>query len=171
MLKNLISPAAAALALALMAGAAQANEVPVPDGDVILTVTGAINTTNVDDSLQFDRESFAALGLETVETTTIWTDGPQVFEGVPLVTLAGLLGVEQGIFRATAVNDYTIEIPVTDAVEGGPIIAIMLNGEEMSLRDKGPLWVIYPYDTSADYRSEAVYSRSIWQLDRIEVTD
>jgi hypothetical protein len=38
----------------------------------------------------------------------------------------------------------------------------------MSVRDKGPLWVIYPYD-SDDYRSEVIYSRSIWQLDRLEV--
>ncbi|MDP5360810.1 MAG: oxidoreductase, partial [Paracoccaceae bacterium] len=34
---------------------------------------------------------------------------------------------------------------------------------------KGPLWVVYPYDMSADYRSEVIYYRSIWQLDRIEV--
>ena len=45
-----------------------------------------------------------------------------------------------------------------------------MNGEIMSLRDKGPLWVIYPYDQNAAYRSEVTYSRSIWQLDRIEVT-
>ena len=38
----------------------------------------------------------------------------------------------------------------------------------MSRRDKGPLWVIYPYHDNIDYRSETIYSRSIWQLDRIE---
>ena len=43
--------------------------------------------------------------------------------------------------------------------------------ETMSIRDKGPLWVVYPYDSSADYRTEVIYSRSIWQLDRIEVVD
>jgi hypothetical protein len=44
-----------------------------------------------------------------------------------------------------------------------------MNGAEMSIRDKGPLWIVYPYDASDDFRSEVVYSRSIWQLDRIEV--
>ena len=71
--------------------------------------------------------------------------------------------------RATAINDYTVEIPVSDAVEGGPIIAYSVDGKPMSVRDKGPLWVIYPYDSGAQYRSEVIYSRSIWQLDRIEV--
>jgi hypothetical protein len=58
---------------------------------------------------------------------------------------------------------------MSDAVEGGPIVAYLMNGEEMSIRDKGPLWVIYPYDSDADFRSEVVFTRSIWQLDRLVV--
>lgn len=160
-------------ALAIMAlapaGMTHAETVPAPGGPVILTVTGAPQIANVGAAVQFDRDSFAALGFETIETTTIWTDGVQRFEGVPLVTLVDLMGVEGGTLLATAINDYAVEIPVTDAVAGGPIIAIMRNGEEMSVRDKGPLWIVYPYDTSARYRTEVIYSRSIWQLDRIDV--
>jgi hypothetical protein len=37
----------------------------------------------------------------------------------------------------------------------------------MSLREKGPLWVIYPYDSDPAYRTEETYSRSIWQLNRL----
>jgi hypothetical protein len=69
-----------------------------------------------------------------------------------------------------AVNDYLVEVPVTDAVDGGPIIAYAVDGAQMSLRDKGPLWLIYPYDSDAKYRTEEIYARSIWQLDRINVT-
>jgi hypothetical protein len=39
----------------------------------------------------------------------------------------------------------------------------------MSVRDKGPLWVIYPYDAVPEYKSERIYARSIWQLVSIEV--
>ena len=79
------------------------------------------------------------------------------------------MGVTDGTLLATAINDYTVEIPVSDAVPGGPIVAYLMDGQEMPVRDKGPLWIVYPYDSSAAYRSEVVYSRSIWQLDRIEV--
>jgi hypothetical protein len=48
-------------------------------------------------------------------------------------------------------------------------VAYLRNGAEMSMRDKGPLWIVYPYDAKPDYQSELIYSRSIWQLDRIEV--
>ncbi|RYH00523.1 oxidoreductase, partial [Salipiger sp. IMCC34102] len=80
-----------------------------------------------------------------------------------------LLEVDGGTLLATAINDYTVEIPVSDAVEGGPIIAYQMDGAEMQVRDKGPLWIVYPYDDTPEYRSEVIYSRSIWQLDRIEV--
>jgi len=165
---NIISTLVVAISLAI-ATSAIADDPPPSIGEIVLTISGQINAINVDDELQLDREALMAIGTQTVETTTIWTKGVQVFEGVPLVALMQLLNVEDGRLLATAINDYTVEIPVSDAIEGGPVIAVMLNGEQMSIRDKGPLWVIYPYDQSAAYRSEVIYSRSIWQLDRIEV--
>ncbi|MGB5864863.1 MAG: oxidoreductase [Sulfitobacter sp.] len=131
--------------------------------DTLLTLTFDGKTQS------FDRAALEALGLETIETSTIWTEGVQTFEGVSLAVLAAEIGAEEGKLLATAINDYTVEVPLLDAVENGPIIAMRLNGEEMSVRDKGPLWIIYPYDADADYRTEVIYSRSIWQLDRIEV--
>ena len=41
----------------------------------------------------------------------------------------------------------------------------------MSVREKGPLWVIYPFDSDPEYQTEVIYSRSIWQLDRIVVEE
>lgn len=159
-----------ALALsALLAVGAAAQDLPIPQGETLLSVTGRIAVTNVGDSARFDREMLEALGAERFETTTIWTDGVQSFTGVPLVTLLSELGAEGETLRATALNDYAIEIPVSDAVEGGPIIAYRQNGSPMSVREKGPLWVVYPYDSASAYQSEQIYARSIWQLVSIEV--
>lgn len=148
---------------------AHAQSVETPRGDVLLTVSGDIDVTNVDDSLQLDRAALKAIGGTAFETTTIWTDGVSRFEGVSLKAFADMVGADAGTFLATAINDYTVEIPVSDAVDGGPIIAYLKDGDEMSVRDKGPLWIVYPYDSSAAYRSEVIFSRSIWQLDRIKV--
>ena len=149
----------------------QAQEITAPTGDAILTITGGIAVTNVGETLVFDLDSLMALPSEIVETETIWTTDIQKFKGVSLVTLVTLIGADDGELLATAINDYTVSIPISDAIEGGPIIAYMLNDQEMSVRDKGPLWLIYPYDSSPDYRTEVVYSRSIWQLDRIELVE
>lgn len=130
--------------------------------DVVLTVSvPGENTT-------YTLPDLESLGAETFSTTTIWTEGTQTFTGVPLRALLEAHGVSSGTMFASAINDYTIEIPVADAMETGPIIAYHMNGAPMSVRSKGPLWIVYPYDSSPDFQSEVVYSRSIWQLDRIE---
>lgn len=119
----------------------------------------------------YDREMLEEMGTVTFSTTTIWTEGEQTFTGVPLNTLLESLDVEDGTLFASAINDYTIEFPVEDGMQDGPIIAHLLNGEPMSVRDKGPLWIVYPYDENPDFRTEVVYARSIWQLDRIEIKE
>lgn len=146
-----------------------ADKLTTPDAEVVLTVSGAISRSNIEGTAQFDMEMLTDLDVVTFTTTTIWTDGVQEFQGVPLDVLMAQIGVTEGTILASAINDYTVEIPLTDAVEGGPIVAYLLNGDTMSVRDKGPLWVVYPYDDNADYRSEVVYARSIWQLDRMEI--
>ena len=112
-------------------------------------------------------EDIKAFTPVVFETETIWTHGVQSFEGVRLKDLLDSINISSGQLRAIAVNDYAVDIPVADAVSDGPIIAYKQNGSEMSRRRKGPLWIVYPYDDKKSYQTETVYSRSIWQLDRL----
>lgn len=155
-------------ASALFVGGAAAALEPA-EGEVLLTVTGAIGQTNAGEAAEFDLALLEGLGSVVIETTTIWTDGLQTFEGVELIDLLAAIEAEGTSLRAIAHNDYAVDIPVADAVEGGPIVAFLRNGDEMSIREKGPLWVVYPYDSTPEYQSETIYSRSVWQLNRIEV--
>lgn len=162
-----------ALAAALLLCAtplARAADLPVPTGQVLLTVDGAITVHNHDKEAIFDREMLEAMPQTTFTTKTIWTDGEQEFTGVTLHNLLTRLGVTSGSLSAIAINDYAVKIPVSDAVADGPIIAYAQNGKPMSVRDKGPLWILYPYDSKSEYRTEVIYSRSIWQLARITVS-
>jgi hypothetical protein len=151
--------AAALVAAALTGGAATAQDA------TLLSVTDA----NGAELKSYDLAALKALGTASFETTTIWTEGKQRFTGVPLTVLFKDIGVTQGEVNAIAVNDYSVPIPVTDAVEGGPLLAFEVNGAAMSVRDKGPLWIVYPYDSKTDYQSETIYSRSIWQLNRLQL--
>ena len=78
-------------------------------------------------------------------------------------------GAKGTALRAVALNDYKVEIPVEDALRHKVLMATRLDGQPMPVRDKGPLFIIYPYDESADLRSERYYSRSAWQLRTLEV--
>ena len=153
------------LTMILAAGASAEDATPATE--ILLTITGAIDAAV--QPLTLDRAALMALPVTTIETSTIWTDGTHSFTGVSLADLLDEIGVTEGTLLATAANNYTVEIPVSDAVQGGPIVAYLMDNAEMPLRDKGPLWIVYPYDADPDYRTEVIYSRSIWQLDRIEV--
>ncbi len=148
---------------ALVAGAVVWSAAAQASDETVLTVSIG-ETENA-----YTLEDLRALPVTTIETTTIWTEGTQEFTGVSLHDLMAEQSIDDGTIRATAINDYSVEIPLADAVEGGPIVAYALNGEEMSRRGKGPLWVVYPYDSDPQYQSETYFSRSIWQLDRLTV--
>ena len=155
--------------LAVPGQSVHAADLQIPTGDVILTVTGDITVTNGDGMAEFDLQMLRDLGQAQFTTTTIWTDGDQSFTGVWLHTIVEALGADAGSIAATAINDYSVEIPLTDMIEGGALVAYHRNGKPMPVRDKGPLWVVYPYSDTPEFQSEVIYSRSIWQLDRMHV--
>lgn len=167
--------AAAALALTfwLSLGAqpekAVFADLPPLTGPVILTVTGDFDRI-AGGEMAFDLAMLQALGSASFSTSSIWTDGVHRFTGVSLYRLAAYLGIPQGaMLKCAAINDYVVDVPVSDAVDGGPIIAYAMDDAPMSVRGKGPLWLLYPFDQNPAYRSEVIYTRSIWQLDRIDV--
>ncbi|MEP3847822.1 MAG: molybdopterin-dependent oxidoreductase [Paracoccaceae bacterium] len=144
--------------------------VPAVADETVLTISGDVAQSSAGDEWTFDMAALRDLPSEHVQTTTIWTQGEQSFEGVSLAVLLEHVGATGSTIRAVALNDYAISIPVADAIIGGPIVAYTNNGKEMSIRDKGPLWMIYPFDDNEEYKSEEYYSRSIWQLERLVIT-
>ena len=135
----------------------------------ILAVTGKISANNPDGTVTFTREALEALGTVAFETQTPWYSKPVKFEGVPLDTLMKAVGANGERVVAVALNDYSSEIPIEDFAKYQVILALKRDGEYMPVRDKGPLFIVYPYDSSPDLRSQKFYSRSVWQVARLVV--
>ena len=148
-----------------------ATELAKPQGDVLLTLSGAITAHNSNADVTLDLAMLKALPATRFKTHTTWTDGENTFTGVPLKALLEYVGVKGKMLHAVALNDYAVDIPVSDAVADGPIVAYEFNGQKMSIRDKGPLWIVYPFDSKGAYQTEQIYTRSIWQLSQIVVKD
>jgi len=146
-----------------------AAQLPQPAAQPILTITGKIGVVNKGGSAQFDRAMLEGLGTVSFSTHTPWYKEPVIFEGVPLARLLDLLEVHGDTLVAVALNDYTTEIPITDATKYEPILALKRNGEYMPVRDKGPIFIVYNYDSNFELRSQKFYSRSAWQVTRIEI--
>ncbi len=158
----------AGLAL-LSAFSAAAESLPRPLTKPILTVTGKIAVTNDGGKAVFDREMIEALGETSFSTSTPWYNGSHKFEGVPLAKLLDTVGASGDRLVVTALNDYSTEIPVEDAHKFGVILALKRDGEYMPVRDKGPIFIIYPFDSDSALKAQVYYKRSAWQVSRIEV--
>lgn len=132
-----------------------ALEVVSPEGKTV-----ALNLSELD---ALDQSEFA--------TSTIWTDGLIRFSGVAVGKILDHVGMTGTTLRLTALNDYSIEMPVAELGVRTPIVATRMDGETMSVRDKGPYWVVYPFDENPGYRTETNHARSVWQLVRLTLLE
>lgn len=154
-----------------LAAPALAERFAAPSSEVLLTITGAIAERNVGDALQLDRDQLSALPQTSFTTSTTWTSGTPTFTGVLLKDLVAAIGASGGTITLTASNDYSVTMPLADAGDEAPLLAILMDGKPMSLRDKGPVWMVYPYDAGEDFRTEQALSRSVWQLTTLDFAE
>ncbi|EYD70932.1 hypothetical protein [Limimaricola hongkongensis] len=130
-----------------------------------------------EETTSFDLQALDALPQVRFETSTIWTDMVNTYSGVPVAVLleeAGLgdsLSQDDAMLELVALNDYRVRIPLADIEDDLPIIATRVDGRTFSIRDRGPYWLVYPYDRAPEYRTEDTYKRSIWQLTQMVVLE
>ena len=163
-MKRLAFILTAVLGLAGSLSLGWAGPLPAPKDKPILEITGSITSTNKEGAAVFDREMLESLGMETITTTTPWHKGQVTFEGVAMTKVMDLVGAKGKTVKALALNDYATQIPMEDFAKFGVILALKRDGEYMAVRDKGPLFVVYPYDSDPELKSQKFYSRSAWQV-------
>ncbi|HEX2137563.1 MAG TPA: molybdopterin-dependent oxidoreductase [Microvirga sp.] len=172
MLKSMMKTAiaAAVLAVALHGPLATANpQMPAPQGRVILQMKGHVERTNAGDRVELDLAMLEAIGVSKLQTTTAWTDGQPTFEGVLLRDLLKHVGAAGKTVTAVAINDYKVEIPAADFDKYPVILAYKMNGELLKVRDKGPLWIVYPQDEFPELKNKATQTKWVWQVKELRV--
>jgi len=83
--------------------------------------------------------------------------------------LMAYVGAQGRSVTAVALNDYVTTIPIDDFSRFQVILALKRNGEYMSVRDKGPLFIIYPFDSDSTLQSQVYFGRSAWQVAKLLV--
>ncbi len=161
--------AGALLAWGAVASTAWTGELPEPEGDIVLRVTGNIERVNGPDEAQLDLRMLKALPHHRLETRTVVTDGVNVFEGFLVRDLLDALGADGETVTATALNDYVIDIPYSDFERFDVLAAYRMDGEKLTPRDKGPLWIVYPRDDHTELQDIRYDYRWVWQLVQIEI--
>ena len=161
-----------AIATALLLGTwltTPALALDAPKERPVLTVSGKIGVKNVGETARFDMKMIESLPQRSFTTTTPWFDKPVKFTGPLLSDVLAAVKASGTTVNAVAINDYKISIPLTDITKFQVIMARQINDKDIPVREKGPLFVVYPFDSDAALRTSTYYERSIWQLKALEV--
>ncbi|MDZ7851159.1 MAG: oxidoreductase [Halomonas sp.] len=149
---------------------ALASPLPAPTERVLLTLSGDIAHTNVGDEAQFDRGMLEALSAHTIETHTPWHRDKGRYEGPLMRALLETVGADDSEqVRIISLNHYEAVVPASDFRRHDVILAMTRDGEPLSIREYGPLFVLYPFDDHPELLTEAVRFRSVWHVERIIV--
>lgn len=134
--------------------------------DVVLTLARSPNGI---ETLDLTMEDLAQVRQVTIRTETEFSDGEVAYRGPLVREVLALLALDQAdLLRFTAANDYYVDIPTEDFHTYDAILATEADGRPLSLRDKGPLWLMYPISEYEQLRDPVYVSRLIWQVVRIE---
>ena len=158
------------LATLLLSATAQADPLwqEPPANPVILTVTGDLACCP-SGTVYFDLARLDALPQTEVNTQTPWTDQPEQFRGVRLSELLERLGAKGSEMDAMALNDYSTHFSSEAALRYQVILATRKNDQLMRVRDKGPIWIIYPLDDYPELNNEAHHHAMVWQLKSLKI--
>jgi hypothetical protein len=152
-----------------LGGPLRADHLPRPTDRVILTIAGAITHTNAPGEAEFDRAMLEELGLARLRTWTPWTEGEPEFQGVlarQLMVAVGATGTE---VRAFALNDFESTIPLADFDLYPVLLATRIDGKQLQVRDKGPIWIVYPWSDYPELDDLPTRRKSVWQLRSLDV--
>lgn len=145
------------------------DPIPTPKGPVILSLTGKIGVTNVDDRLDFDIEMLEQIGMVEYQVDdreynrTVTLRGPLLKD---VLSLAQIKPDSQQLF-AEALNKYTIIIPL-EVLKWPVMIATWRDGDRLPFEEKGPIQIAFPnklYDIDA-LKYERMW---VWHLRTITV--
>ena len=121
------------------------------------------------DKVVLTMDDLKALPQQSIVTKSPWDPGPVKFTGPLLRDVLAKLHLEGHDLDVLSLDDYKIQVPISDIQQYNVVIAHSLNDAPLPMKAKGPLMVAYPFDSQPELQSYVYYGRSVWQLKSITV--
>lgn len=140
-----------------------------PQGPVILTVRGLISQSNSGEDADFDLAMLQSLPQYNITTRHPWIESRHSYKGPRLADVLGLVGAQSEQLTLVALNDYQVDVSFDEIAKFNPILAWSENDKVMKVRDKGPLWLMFPIDEHPELLQISYNDFMVWQLRSIIV--
>lgn len=151
----------------LGAGAA----IPAPAQDAVFTVSGNFTAKNAGATLALDLPTLEKFGLVKYKVNDPWLNANNEYTGVLVSDFLQTIGAspDAQTLHLVAIDDYTVELKISDLKKWPILLATQTNGKYMSIADKGPTRIIFPYDISPDLDKAAYKDFWVWSIKSMEV--
>ncbi|MFA0086683.1 hypothetical protein ACE1OE_12590 [Vibrio sp. E150_011] len=118
----------------------------------------------------YDSQQLLNMAQHTITTDLPWLNSASTFSGVTFEDLFNDAGLDiPYTVTLTALNNYQIVLDKKDIEQFSPIIAILKDGNPMSVREKGPYWVIFSLELYPELDNTDYHAKMIWQLKEIRL--
>ncbi len=78
-------------------------------------------------------------------------------------------GVSGSKITARALDGYELDIPIEDVQNYDVLAATEVDGKTLSVRDRGPAWIVYPTVDHPELKDALYEARSVWQIKELIV--
>ena len=153
----------------------RASALELPDGPVVPVVPvvpslpGRLCRPNRGTVALRDRALLRRLPQAGFSTRTPSYAQARRFTGPLLRDVLSAVGHQGSVRGAAAFDGYRVDIPVDDAQRHDLLLARLLDDKPMPVRDKGPRFLLYPFDQQTALRPALYFSRCAWQLNSIDL--
>ena len=146
---------------------AAGQKISVPQGEVVLTLTGDIGTANKGSKLELDLASLEQMRRVRVEAAEPFLKRRVMFEGVLLSDLLAVAGVPSSASKVsmTALDDYKVDFKLDDVRSSQMLLATKADGKHMPVDRSGPIRIVFP-DSSSLGRNPDLW---IWSVASMKV--
>ncbi|MBO9432455.1 molybdopterin-dependent oxidoreductase [Sulfitobacter sp. R18_1] len=136
----------------------------------LVSAEAVLTVATPEQSTSFTLEELLAMPQAVVVTSNDYVDRSAKFQGPLLRTILNMFGIDrEEDLNMIALNDFTSTVPASDAFDYDVVLAVLRDGEPMTVRNKGPIWVIYPMDDNPELHNDTYNDRLVWQLKEISV--
>jgi len=152
--------------------AISANQSPPPAPSKSLLSLHWIDAQGHINQHRFNLKHLEALPQSTLTLElpkSLGIPGPHRWQGVSLGDLLKLSGNTGQSIRLQALNGYYVTLPTSDIERYNPLLAYRRGDNILSVREKGPFILIYPFHKFRTLNQQLYINRSIWQVHEIHI--
>lgn len=144
--------------------------IPQPAGnrDRVLIVNTDSSTHCGSKELIFSEKQLEELPQKTFKTQHTWATTPQEFSGPLLADVLKKICPSARDIYLRSLDQYSIMVNFSKVAKYEPILALKIDGQPLTIREKGPLWLMINTD-GYKVPTRSLDSLFVWQLYYIRI--